>query len=303
MRIFPAAVFFAAGLFAQSIDVPLTVEETAGVARKAESITFGVPLPRGALREVSQLRLYDPEGNVVPAAFRVANRWWDEAQTQVAPIQWIHGDFFADVPAGGRVVYRLRNSGVPAVPPPARLRVQTEEDSIKVDTGPLQFTVHRKGPFLDAPGLGSTDFRLRSAERIYKAGNQEDSRLEVEEENPLRIVLKRTGSHTWVDKKDRALDYVLRIIAYAGQPHIRLVYSFINRQGRTMADFVRLDGLWLEARLIRMCRRRAWSNSRRSRGVPAGLKRGKSVSVCDGSGSCTRRHSRFVPITRCAWRY
>ncbi|MCZ2080301.1 MAG: hypothetical protein HUU41_02765 [Bryobacteraceae bacterium] len=247
--LFLAAFWGAACLYAQSLDIPITVEETAGMARNAEPVTFGVPLPRGVVREVAHLRLYNSQGQVIPAAFRVVNRWWDDAQTQVASIQWVHVDFFADVPAQGRAVYRLRNSRAPEASPPARLRVETGGGDVKVDTGPLQFTVHRNGPFLDAPGCGGADFLLRSDERIYKASNWKDSQLEIEEENPLRIVLKRTGSHGWVDKEDRALDYVLRIVAYAGQPQIRLIYSFINRQGRTMADFVRLDGLWLQARL------------------------------------------------------
>src|SRR4029434_7190805 len=36
---------------------------------------------------------------------------------------------------------------------------------------------------------------------------------------------------------------------YAGQPYIRLIFSFINRQGTRMSDFVRLDGLCLQARV------------------------------------------------------
>jgi hypothetical protein len=52
-----------------------------------------------------------------------------------------------------------------------------------------------------------------------------------------------------MNREDRALDYVVRIIAYAGRPYIRIVYSFVNRQGREMSDFVRLDGLWLQGQL------------------------------------------------------
>ena len=62
-------------------------------------------------------------------------------------------------------------------------------------------------------------------------------------------MLKRTGSHGWVNGKDKALDYVVRITAYAGKSHVRVTYSIVNRQGERMSDFVRLDGLRLEARL------------------------------------------------------
>ncbi|MBI3695436.1 MAG: hypothetical protein HY238_11445, partial [Acidobacteria bacterium] len=172
--------------------------------------------------------------------------WWDDGS-----IQWVHTDFFADAPGGGRAEYRLRTSDEPAAAPAAALRVEPGPDHIRVSTGPLAFTVHRTGPLLDAPGLRGADFLLRTDERIYKASQWASSELVVEEHNALRVVLKRTGSHGWVDGHDRALDYVVRLVAYAGHSYIRIIYSFVNRQGREMSDFVRLDGLWLEARLER----------------------------------------------------
>jgi hypothetical protein len=234
---------------AQSLDVPLTVEETAGSARVAEPVTFGVPLPKGAVRDPARLVLYGPDGKPVPAAFRVVNRWWDDTATQLPSIQWVHADFLAQVAAGARSVYRLRLSDVPSPVPPASLRVETRDDRVTVHTGTLAFTVNRTGPLLEAPGLRDVDLLLRSDERIYKASQWPGSELVVEEQNPVRVVLKRTGAHAWINREDRALDYVVRIIAYAGRPVIRIVYSFVNRQGREMSDFVRLDGLWLQGQL------------------------------------------------------
>jgi hypothetical protein len=241
----------AARATAQSIDIPITVQETAGSSRAAEPVTFGVPFPRGVLNDISALRLYSPEGKIVPAAFRTVNKWWDEAGSVGPSIQWVHVDFFADVPARGTAVYRLRNTGEPEPAPPGRIALKSETARITVDTGPLRFTVNQDGPFLDAPGLARADFLLRSDERIYKMSNWPKSELVIEEQNPLRIVLRRTGAHGWVDQRDRALDYTLRIIAWAGRPHIRVVYSFVNRQGNAMSDFVRLDGLRLQAQLER----------------------------------------------------
>ena len=143
----------------------------------------------------------------------------------------------------------LRLSDVPSPIPSTPLRVETKDDRVTVHTGTVSFTVNRTGPLLEAPGLRDVDLLLRSDERIYKASQWPGSELVVEEQNPLRVVLKRTGAHAWMNREDRALDYVVRIIAYAGRPVIRIVYSFVNRQGREMSDFVRLDGLWLQGQL------------------------------------------------------
>ncbi len=239
----------AAGASGQILDVPLTVTDTAGVERRGEPVTFGVPLPQGLLRETERLRLYGPDGKPVPAAFRVASRWWRDAAAQNSSIRWVHADFFADVPAHGSSVYHLKADSTATPPPPAALVVKSGAGGILVDTGAIQFTVHQTGALLDGPGFHDADFVLRSDERIYKASQWPGGELSVEEENPLRVVIKRTGSHGWTNRTERALDYVVRIIAYAGRPEVRVVYSFLNRQGTTMADFVRLDGLWLQAKL------------------------------------------------------
>src|SRR5262249_3106618 len=162
---FAALSALASSVCAATLDVPLTVEEPAGVARQSEPVTFGVPMPRGMIRDVAGLRLFAADGHPVPAPFRVVNRWWDDGS-----VQWAHADFLADVGARARAVYRVRLSDEPAPRPRQPLRVDVLSDSITVDTGVTRFTVHRTGPFLDAPGLKSVDLVLKSDQRIYKAG-------------------------------------------------------------------------------------------------------------------------------------
>src|SRR5690348_10312954 len=116
------------------LDVPITVRETAGVARTAEPVTFGVPLPRKLLTETGKLRLYDPRGESVPADFRVVNRWWDDAASQVASIQWVHCNFFPSAPARGQTVYHLRTSDETAPAPSSKLEVTRNGDDLIVST-------------------------------------------------------------------------------------------------------------------------------------------------------------------------
>ncbi|MCC6591295.1 MAG: hypothetical protein IT168_31710 [Bryobacterales bacterium] len=236
------ALVLAAGL---PLDVPLTIQETLGVRREQEPITFGVPLPKALVKDVTRLRLFTAANQPVPAQFRVVNRWWDDGSAQ-----WIHADALASVAAGGTAEWRLRLADTPAPPPASFLQVSDRAaDGITVNTGPLQFTMPRKGKLFETAKLQGADILLRSDERIYKLSNAPVSELQVEERTPAKVVLKRTASHVWVNGEDKALDAVIRVIAYAGKPYVRLTYSFVNRQGREMSDFVRLDGLWLQAKL------------------------------------------------------
>src|SRR4030095_6751876 len=134
-------------------------------------------------------------------------------------------------------------SDFPSPIQPTSLRVETKDDRVTIHTGTVAFTVNRTGPLLEAPGLRDVDFLLPPEGRIYKQSQWPGSELVVEEQNPLRVVLKRTGAHAWMNREDRSLDYVVRIIAYARRPVIRIVYRFLNRQGREMSAFVRLAGL------------------------------------------------------------
>jgi len=60
-----------------SLDVPLTVHEVAGVDRRQDVCSTGVPLPCGLLREPEGIALFDSSGKAVPAQFRVLERWRD----------------------------------------------------------------------------------------------------------------------------------------------------------------------------------------------------------------------------------
>ena len=142
-------------------------------------------------------------------------RWLEDGSAQ-----WVHGDFLADVASRGKAVYRLRLSDEPMPRPRHALRVEVHGDGYRIDTGVVQFTVHRTGPFLETPALKGADLILKSDQRIYKAGQWQRTQLTVEESSPLKVVLKRTGAHGWADGQERALDYTLRIVAWAGQPSV-----------------------------------------------------------------------------------
>ncbi len=80
------AILLTPVLSGQNLDIPLTIEESTGVARVAEPVTTGVPFPKGVLRDASRLRLYGPDGKAVPAAFRAVNKWWEDSATQMPSI-------------------------------------------------------------------------------------------------------------------------------------------------------------------------------------------------------------------------
>jgi len=94
MSVYPVRKLTASALFAccflflpayvQALEIPLQVTESAGYARRAEAVTLGVPMPRGAVSDLSRLTVLDPGGKAVAAQFetsstrtaRVSGCWW-----------------------------------------------------------------------------------------------------------------------------------------------------------------------------------------------------------------------------------
>ncbi|MDP6460277.1 MAG: hypothetical protein QGH59_00760, partial [Gemmatimonadota bacterium] len=113
---------------AAALDVPLTVRETAGVARAGEIVTSGIPLPKGEVLSGSDVAIEGVDAQFLPLA-----TWRDGS------VKWLQVSFPATVSAWGTSVYRLVDGT--GSPPPAGLSVVEAGGAVTVDTGPLRFTV------------------------------------------------------------------------------------------------------------------------------------------------------------------
>ena len=222
---------------AAALEVKLTVEERLGVARSAEPVTSGVPLPRGALKDAAELRLFDASGKAVPAQFGIANHWWQDGS-----IKWLHLDFQASVPAKGKAAYVLRDgSAGPAPAPPAKLEVSPAGSGLAVDTGPLRFTVKKDGFNLfdqvsvnGRPVLGGdkAGLALKIGGEVYSPAFFKDTKISIEEQGPMKAVILVTGQNVKADGSGYGMDYKCRIHAYAGSTLVKVLYTVENRRGK-----------------------------------------------------------------------
>lgn len=229
---------------AAALDVALTVNEPAGVARRGWPVTSGVPVARGELREAGGVALRGPDGADVPVQTDVLARWPDGS------VRWLLVDFQADLRAKETKAFRLHD-GSPVAPAGAALRVTAEAARTVLETGPLRLELSREGfdPFgavwLDRNGDG----RFAADERVTRTSggpfvrDPRGARFEagrfpaeivIEESGPLRAAVRVTGRHAAAD--GTLFSYVMRLHAFRGQPFVRCQYTFINdRQDTVMA--------------------------------------------------------------------
>ena len=130
----------AAAAAAEGYEVPLTVTESAGVARTAEPISGGVPLPRGKFAANQPFRLAAADGKEIPCQVTPLVVETDGA------LRWVLLDFQDDVAAGATNTYTLA-AAKPAEGPKQTLSIRADADGIAVDTGPIRFGVSAKKPF------------------------------------------------------------------------------------------------------------------------------------------------------------
>lgn len=193
------------------LDVPLTICDVAGVERKAEVCSTGIPLPHGLLQEPKGIAVFGPNGKSVPAQFRVLERWRDKGTGQGdESIKFLLVTFLADVSAGKVAVYRLKAGENPAPASPAKV----EKKGAGYVLNGLEFAPDLSAPFKAV---------LTTPEGEEICASELPLRWSVWEEGPIRACIK--AENVTVPGKYGLIAY---IYSYAGQQRYDLSITLKN---------------------------------------------------------------------------
>ena len=192
--------------------------------------TWGMPFPRGTVANAAELALADAAGTPVPAQFWPLATWPDGS------LKWAGAAIGAT--GAPSAAYAVRAGGSA---PAGGLTVGTDGDAITVDTGVLTCVVPRSGPVLVrsvARGgeVVARDGRLvsllqhelpedGSAARVPYTG--EVAAVTVEQDGPVRAVLKIEGAHRAEDGSRSWLPFVVRLVFAAGGRSVRMVHTVV----------------------------------------------------------------------------
>jgi hypothetical protein len=238
---FPAFLLLAVSGISQAIDIPLSVEERHGYTRRSEVVTLGVPLPRGAVKDLARLSVLDPGGKAVPAQFEALATWPDGS------IKWVLADFSADSTANGKAEYRLNDTGRrPERATPLSI-TDGDNDTVAVGTGPMRCVLRRKSfdLFSSVELDHNGDGKFSGNERITRPEGGPGIRLldpkgreisskwgkvesfKIEASGPVRATLLWKGTLADSDG-ERFLKYTLRLHFYAGSGLVRAFFTLEN---------------------------------------------------------------------------
>ncbi len=231
--------------------VPLIVPAGVPATASGYPVSLGVPFPRGVLSDLSQLRVIDEGGREIPAQFEVRSQW---ARVPEAGVRWLGVDVrlpetAAWWPGRQQTPLYLEYGRSAGSKPEHQVKAVQGEEGIRVDTGILSFLVRREGynlldevhlhgkPVLNQGGKGGA-YLIDQEGAVYRAANDREPQLTIEENGPLRSVVRVEGWYV-KDKtsgKERNFRlptealcrFITRIEAYAGLPWVRVLHQWIN---------------------------------------------------------------------------
>jgi hypothetical protein len=219
------------------LSIPISVAETDGIARAAEPVSAGIPLPREAVFGVGDLALVDADGSAIPAQFQVSARWPDGS------IKWILVEFKATVETGRTAVFELRRAA--AMTQTRSIVVKENAESIEVDTGGACFyldkRVHKPFSRVVVEGLDVLDAGGCTALLIDAEGRKYEPRIArstLETAGTLRTTLRFEGRME-ADGAEPLADFVSRVSFFAGSPAAEIKLTLRNSRAASHPG-----GLW-----------------------------------------------------------
>src|SRR4029450_5407928 len=124
--------------------ITIVLQESAGISRRREPVTLGVPIPIGSTHD-DHLVMVDELEARVPLQTQALRRWPDNS------VQWVLCDWQVDLEPHERKVMRLLwpDRTVPVDQP--GLSIDELNGSWRIDTGKLLAILHRHNLRLEAP--------------------------------------------------------------------------------------------------------------------------------------------------------
>ncbi|MFO7898405.1 MAG: hypothetical protein R6V58_05030 [Planctomycetota bacterium] len=225
-----AVLLVGAAASAAELELEITVRELSGVARKAEPVSGGIPLPWGVYKKGQQFALFDG-GKAVPL----------QAVPHVVDgdgfIRWVLLDFQTDLKANETKTFALKKVDQPAAVAAAAPVVRLAKEAgnvVTIDTGKVTLTIDKTKPFslftsVKAGGKavvsgGSASYTDDFDGKTYTA--DKPSSVEIEYNGPLRATVAVKGR--FVGDDQTKLQYLARITAWKGHSHVHVKYSLSN---------------------------------------------------------------------------
>lgn len=237
---FVVTFFFFYAKVNASEKIPLVIEKNIAGAPQL----LGVPFPKDKLKTSDQVKVLNSLGQEIPSQITIVNTWEPVSES----VKWIWVFFFSD----NQSKYTLEFGSDVVRKEFAGDRVIVENNQrpygrVRVNTGPLQFTINRLGGgFLDKVeldlernGFDGNDLIAESSKTrgsfldILDKSGIDTSRVKINHSvqekgsGPLHAIIRIEGDYLYNKKDNNSAPFVMRIHAYAGKSYIKVLHTII----------------------------------------------------------------------------
>lgn len=211
------------------VDIPIFVEENAGIHRRNEPVTLGIPLPKGLLTGESLFTLQDVQGNKLPLQTASLACWPDEST------KWVLLDFQISVEAYKTLELRLfLGTERPNSNDMKTIVLDEGLDFLKVDTQAATFFLNKKiFNLFDRVVIHGKDVLAESGSGIVLkdvSGQTYEPVIEylaLETEGALRTTIKIEGRFQSL-AQDAFCEFFSRLSFYANSALVKVEFTILN---------------------------------------------------------------------------
>lgn len=219
-------------------------------------VTWGVPLPRGALWDLARCRLVEVDGRALACQKEVQVTWDDGS------VRWALLDFQVDLPPGERAALSFEyGPDVSDEVTGGAMAVSTDREGVTVDAGALRLAFARRGYTFPAAielrgpegwvAVHGAPGTMPAIELVDGEGTRylvsDLDELEVETTGPMRTTLRLVARHRAADGS-ALMRSILRVTAYRDRPYLRVQHTWENDD--VDRPFTRVRSLRLGAPLV-----------------------------------------------------
>ena len=217
----------------------IIVRNPDAVVRHHWPVTSGVPISQGQFRMGDAASLTNEQGQIIPVQTEPLSYWPDHS------VKWLLLDFQADLTELASQSFQLKyGKHAKVVPLPSILTASKTRQGITLDTGVLKVNLDRhQFRLLDKVWLDQNGNHIyEDSERMTQSraagltlstpdgerftGNWTTAEMEIEQSGPMRVCVRISGSH--LNRSGKRFRYIVRLHAYRGLPHLKIMHTFIH---------------------------------------------------------------------------
>jgi len=219
--------------------VSITIENN----KTGAPVTLGIPFPKGELYSVDNIRVLTAEGVEIPSQTTEVSNWGPTDDS----VKWVWVFFFSE--AGSDYVLEYGKGVVPMKISEKIISSNNmrEQGGIDVNTGPLSFTIQKRGNgFLDAVYLDSNENGTFEENELIGTSPEknrgtfldllDDSGIDASKafvdkvfrekgSGPMHSIFRIEGTYTYSREDNNISPFTIWLHTYAGKSYIKVLHT------------------------------------------------------------------------------